>query len=77
MIFAETNVLFDRFENNGCVSDRTLAERNADRCTSRELPTVFQVSGNASRENLGGYYVSTCILSLTGHFYLQLSTNDL
>jgi hypothetical protein len=38
---------------------------------SRELPTVFQVSDNASRENLGGYSVSTDILSLTGHFYLQ------
>ncbi|MDR1553743.1 MAG: hypothetical protein LBS69_09830 [Prevotellaceae bacterium] len=39
---------------------------------SRELPTMFQVSDNASRENLSGYYVSTYILSLTGHFYLQL-----
>jgi hypothetical protein len=36
---------------------------------SRELPTVFQVSDNASRENIGGNYFSTNVLSLTGHFY--------
>jgi hypothetical protein len=36
---------------------------------SRELPTVFHVIGRASRENLGGNYFSTDILSLTGHFY--------
>ncbi|MDR1551922.1 MAG: hypothetical protein LBS69_00450 [Prevotellaceae bacterium] len=36
---------------------------------SRELPTVFHVIGNASRENLGGYYVSTNVLSIAGHFH--------
>jgi hypothetical protein len=36
---------------------------------ARELPTGFHVIGNASHENLGGYYVSTNVLSLTGHFY--------
>ncbi|MDR1552259.1 MAG: hypothetical protein LBS69_02195 [Prevotellaceae bacterium] len=32
----------------------------------------FSCHRNASRENIGGNYLSTDILSLTGHFYLQL-----
>ncbi|MDR1552670.1 MAG: hypothetical protein LBS69_04305 [Prevotellaceae bacterium] len=68
--FAEINVLSERFGNNDCpVRDRILVERNADTCMARELPTVFHVIDNASRENLGGYYDSTNILSLTGHFH--------
>ncbi|MDR1553139.1 MAG: hypothetical protein LBS69_06725 [Prevotellaceae bacterium] len=60
----------DGFENNDCpVRDRILVERNADRCMSRELPTVFHVIGSASRENLSDNYFSTDILSLTGHFH--------
>ncbi|MDR1553175.1 MAG: hypothetical protein LBS69_06915, partial [Prevotellaceae bacterium] len=51
----------------GCPSDKV--RRNSDTCMSRELPTVFHVIDSASRENIGGNYVSTDILSLTGHFY--------
>ncbi|MDR1552816.1 MAG: hypothetical protein LBS69_05070 [Prevotellaceae bacterium] len=59
-----------RFDDACCpVRDRILVEKNADTCMARELPTGFHVIGNASHENLGGYYVSTNVLSLTGHFY--------
>ncbi|MDR1553459.1 MAG: hypothetical protein LBS69_08370 [Prevotellaceae bacterium] len=40
---------------------------------SRELPTVFHIIGRASRENIGGNYLSTDILSLTGHFKLTIT----
>ncbi|MDR1554197.1 MAG: hypothetical protein LBS69_12185 [Prevotellaceae bacterium] len=40
---------------------------------SRELPMVFQVNDNASRENIGDNYFSTDILSLTGHFKLTIT----
>ncbi|MDR0763072.1 MAG: hypothetical protein LBF01_01060 [Bacteroidales bacterium] len=48
------------------VRDEMLAENNTVACTLRELPAVFHAIGNASRETLGGDYVSTDILSLTG-----------
>jgi hypothetical protein len=36
---------------------------------SRELPAVFNVIDNASREPLDGDYLSTDILSLTGQAF--------
>ncbi|MDR2653474.1 MAG: hypothetical protein LBC68_14410 [Prevotellaceae bacterium] len=41
-----------------------LVERSATTCMSRELPTVFHVINNASRERLGYGCVSTNIPSL-------------
>ncbi|MDR1554184.1 MAG: hypothetical protein LBS69_12120 [Prevotellaceae bacterium] len=62
-----------RFYEACCpVRDRILIEKSAVEYISRELPTVFQVNDNASRENLSGYSVSTDILSLTGHFKLTI-----
>jgi hypothetical protein len=48
------------------VRDEMLAENNTVAHTLRELPAVFHAIDNASRKTLGGDYVSTDILSLTG-----------
>ncbi|MDR2653629.1 MAG: hypothetical protein LBC68_15230 [Prevotellaceae bacterium] len=48
--------------NERCpVRDRMLVEIRCTSCFSRELPTVFQVIGSASRERFRGDYVSTNI----------------
>ncbi|MDR1552990.1 MAG: hypothetical protein LBS69_05955 [Prevotellaceae bacterium] len=46
-----------------------MVEKSAVEYISRELPTVFHVIDNASRENIGGNYVSINVLSLTGQLY--------
>jgi hypothetical protein len=45
--------------------DKMLVENTVTH-TLRELPAAFHAIGNASRKTLGGDYVSTDILSLTG-----------
>jgi hypothetical protein len=53
------------------VRDKIFIEKNTVAYTSRELPAMFHVIGNASRETLDGDYVATDILSLTGQASLR------
>ncbi|MDR2064633.1 MAG: hypothetical protein LBP85_02820 [Prevotellaceae bacterium] len=46
--------------------------KNAAVCMSRELPAVFQIISSVSLERHSTCYVSTGILSLTGHRQLTM-----